>query len=76
MWTANLKLKMTLKAFRSLFKSSKKLNYYTVAKILKQNGKAKHQLRKKPFFIKEYKKRRIKHCKAKKAIKKDNQKVC
>jgi len=42
MWTANLKLKMTLKAFRSLFKSSKKLNYYTVAKILKQNGKAKH----------------------------------
>jgi hypothetical protein len=74
--TANLEPKMTLKALGSPSKSGKKLNYYTVAQVLKRNGKAKRRLRKKPFLTEEHKKRRVAHCKAEKAIKRDNWKVC
>ena len=73
--TANLKLRITLKALRLPSKSGKKLNYYTIAQVLKRNGKAKRRLRKKPFLTKEHKKRRVAYCKAKKAIKRDNRKV-
>ena len=74
--TTNLEPKITLKALGSLSKSGKKLNYYIVAQVLKRNRKAKRRPRKKPFLTKEHKKRRVAHYKAKKAIKRDNRKVC
>jgi hypothetical protein len=42
---------MTLKALATPFKSSTKLNYYTVAIILKSFKKAKCRLCKKPFLM-------------------------
>jgi hypothetical protein len=36
------KPRITLKALSTPSKSSKKLNHYTIAKVLKQHGKAKH----------------------------------
>jgi hypothetical protein len=74
--TANLEPRMTLKALGSPSKSGKKLNHHIVAQVLKRNGKAKRRPRKKPFLTEEHKKRRVAHCKAEKAIKRDNRKVC
>jgi hypothetical protein len=66
---------MTLKALNTPSKSRKKLNYYTIAIMLKSFGKAKHRPRKKPFLNTLYKKKRREHCRAKKAMGRDNKRV-
>jgi transposase len=67
---------MTLKALSTPSKSGARLNHHTVSKVLKRHGKAKHRPRKKPFLIAINKKKRRIHCKAEKAAKRDNRKVC
>ena len=67
---------MTLKALITPSKSGHKLNYYTIARVLKFNGKAKRRPRKKPFLTEDYKKRRRAYYRAEKAIKRDNRRVC
>jgi hypothetical protein len=57
-------------------KSGKKLNYYTIAIMLKSFGKAKRRPRKKPFLNTLYKKKRREHCRAEKAIERDNRRIC
>jgi hypothetical protein len=74
--TACKDTRMTLKALATLSKSGKKLNYYTVAIILKSFSKAKRRLRKKPFLSPLHKKKRQEHCRAEKAMKRNNQLVC
>ena len=54
--------RMTLKALSTLFKLGKKLNYYTVAIILKSFGKNKRRLRKKPFLTLLHKQKRRFYC--------------
>jgi hypothetical protein len=49
---------MTLEALNMPSKSGKKLNYYTVAIMLKSFGKAKRRPRKKPFLNTLHKKKR------------------
>ena len=67
---------MTLKALSTPSKSGEKLNYHTVAIILKSFGKAKRRPRKKPFLSPLHKKKRRIHCRAEKAMKRDPRKVC
>jgi transposase len=74
--TACQDTKMTLKALATPSKSDKKLNYHTVAVILKSFGKAKRKPRKKPFLSPLHKKKRRAHCRAERAIKRNNRRVC
>jgi hypothetical protein len=66
---------MTLEALSTPSKSGKKLNYYTIVITLKSFGKAKHRPRKKPFLNTLYKKKRREHCRAEKAMGRDNKRV-
>jgi transposase len=68
--------RMTLRALATPSKSGKRLNHHTVAIILKSFGKAKRKPRKKPFLSVLHKKKRRIHCKAEKAMNRDNRKVC
>jgi Transposase len=74
--TACQDTRMTLKALATPSKSSEKLNHHTVAIVLKSFGKAKRRPRKKPFLSPLHKKKRRVHCRAKKAIKRNNRRVC
>jgi transposase len=74
--TACQDTRMTLKVLATPSKSGAKLNHHTVAIILKSFGKAKRRPRKKPFLNPLHKKKRREHCRAEKAIKRNNQRVC
>src|ERR1700722_11229057 len=67
---------MTLKALATPSKSGKQLYHHTIAIILKSFRKAKRRPRKKPFLTPLHKKKRRIHCRAKKAIKRNNRRVC
>lgn len=73
---ANEDTRMTLKALATPSKSGVKLHPRTVARILKFHGKAKRRPRKKSFLTKDHRRRRRVHCRAVKAMKRDNRKVC
>jgi hypothetical protein len=66
----------TLKALSTPSKSGKQLHFHTVVTVLKSFGKAKRRPRKKPFLTELHKKKRRIYCRAKKAIGRDNRKVC
>jgi transposase len=68
--------RMTLKGLATPSKSGQQLNHHTVAIILKSFGKAKRRPRKKPFLTLLHKKKRRIHCRAEKALGRDNRKVC
>jgi DNA-directed RNA polymerase specialized sigma24 family protein len=68
--------RMTLKALSSPSKSGKQLHHQTVVRVLKSFGKAKRRPRKKPFLTELHKKKRRDHCRAEKAMERDNRKVC
>jgi transposase len=74
--TAISEPKMTLEALSTPSKSGKKLNHHTVAIVLKSFGKAKRRPRKKPFLNTLHKKKRREHCRAEKAMGRDNRRVC
>lgn len=74
--TACQDTRMTLKALSSPSKSGKQLHHRTVAVVLKSFGKAKRRPRKKPFLSPLHKKKRRIHCRAERARKRDNRKVC
>jgi transposase len=74
--TACQDTRMTLKVLATPSKSGKKLNHHTVAIVLKSFGKAKRRPRKKPFLSPLHKKKRREHCRAEKAMKRNNQRVC
>jgi hypothetical protein len=67
--------RMTLKALSTPSKSGKKLNHHTVAKILKQHGKAKRRPRKKPYLTIRYKKLRRAHSRFELKVKRNPRKV-
>ena len=69
------KPRMTLKALSTPSKSGKKLNHHTVAKILKQHGKAKRRPRKKPYLTIRYKKLRRAHSRFKLKVKRNPRKI-
>jgi hypothetical protein len=60
---------MPLKTLASFSKSSKKINYCIVAKILKQHGKAKRRLRKKPYLSPLHMRKQKEYCKSEKVLK-------
>ena len=68
--------RMTLKALGTPSKSGKRLNYYTVAILLKSFGKAKRRPRKKPYLSDIYRKKRRIYCREERSLKRDNRKVC
>jgi hypothetical protein len=74
--TACNKLRISLKSLSTPSKSGKRLNYYTVAIILKSFGKAKRRLRKKPFLTPLHKQKQRTYCRNEKGIRRDNWKVC
>jgi len=74
--TAITNPRMTLKALSTPSKSGKQIHYHTVAIVLKAFGKAKRKPRKKPFLSELYKKKRQAHCRAEKAMKRNNRRVC
>lgn len=68
--------RMTLKALSTPSKSGKRIHFHTVSRYLKRNGKNKRRPRKKPFLNLIHKKKRRAHCRAEKAMKRNNWKVC
>jgi hypothetical protein len=73
---ATTDIRITLKTFSTFSKSSKKLNYYTVAKILKKHGKTKYRPRKKPYLSPLYIKKRREYCRRKKILRRNPRRVC
>jgi hypothetical protein len=74
--TATTDTRTTLKALGTPSKSGKRLCTKTIAKVLKFTRKAKHRPRKNPFLTPLHKKKRREHCKAEKAMGRNNRKVC
>lgn len=67
---------MTLKSLATPSKSGHQLNHHTIAKILKSFGKAKRRPRKKPYLNNIHKYKRRTHCRAEKARRRNNRRVC
>jgi hypothetical protein len=66
----------TLKALSTPSKSGKQIHFHTVVTVLKSFGKAKRRPRKKPYLTGIHKLKRRIHCRAEKAMGRDNRKVC
>jgi hypothetical protein len=69
-------IRIDLKAINSPSKSGKKLNHYTMAKVLKKHGKAKRRPRKKPYLSPLHIKKRRDYCRREKSLKRDPKMVC
>jgi hypothetical protein len=74
--TACAEPRISLKSLATASKSGKRLNYHTVAIILKSFGKAKRRPRKKPFLTPLHKQKRRFHCRDERAMKRNNRRVC